>query len=158
MLTTAIMVGGRILSGILLYFSEKWIDGSYQELSKFLRWILFLPVTFIRLVLFGFFVTFQNDNGLSYNLSFLVNAVFVMYSIGRTIPLGKKIIPIVLSIIWIILDITPVFLMASGANPHYPISEAHPFCYIAQVISLVIFSWWWLKKPKEKLYSSGWWS
>lgn len=91
-----------------MVFSEQWLTGSYQKLKPILRWSIFIPLSVLRSYLFSLMVMLSVGYIVRLNESFVIFLTYIttplvlFYTLSITIPKGKKIVPIILNVLWIL--------------------------------------------------------
>jgi len=131
----------------LLGISEQWIRAGYQKLSPWLRWLLFLPISAARSIALSIaiFANTQIIFRLNEHFSLLVNwiaaPIFFFYTVGITIPKGKKVIPLAFAILW----------GALGALEAIKFSE-YRISRILQTLFIVVFIIVWFRLPKNEIF------
>lgn len=96
---------------MIIIASELWLNSSYKNTNIIVRWLVFLPISIIRAGLVAVAVTLNtlyiaplNPHFVMF-LNWVAMPLVLFYTISKTLPQGKKIVPLVLCIIWLALNI-----------------------------------------------------
>lgn len=132
---------------VALIWSQTWLNGSYQKYYEWVRWIVFLPISIARAVLaasmlfINMHYVFPLKESIALGILWVVVPILFFYTIGITIPRGKKVTPVVLCVLWIILD------MLSVIN-----GDSHEVIRGIQIVALGFFLFIWVRMSSEDLY------
>lgn len=139
-----------IVFNIMIYVifqSLEWIKGNYKNTSELVRWVIFLPISItmsgsvsIALLLNTYYL-FPLREALASCINWVAVPIFLFYIISLTIPRGKKVTPIILCALWVILG-------ALSIINHDP----EPIIRIIQVVALSYFMFLWAKTPACDFY------
>ncbi len=142
-----ISVGIFFILVVLLSVSEQWIKSGFQNLNVWLRWVLFLPLSIARslsislAVMLNTRIIFHLNEHFALLLNWVVAPIFFFYTIGITIPKGKKVVTLFFALIW-----------ALGGLIEILNREDFWVTRILQVISIVVFMIIWFRLPNSYFY------
>lgn len=135
-----------LIAVVIIYYSEIWIRSNYNKFPLWLRWLIFLPLSILRSMIFSlgsavYFIWFSSINEhITLLLQWIISPIFFFYTIGITIPKGKKIMPLILSLIWI----------AGGVFAIISKEEEFVITRIFQILSIAVFMIVWEKLNKNE--------
>lgn len=143
------MLGLALFASLVaaLFWSHEWLNGSYKKSSAWVKWLAFLPISIARagLIAAALFINtlylFPIRESIAQCINWIVVPVFFFYTISLTIPRGKKVVPMTLCTLWMILGVLSIL----NGDPHVVIRGI-------QVVALAYFLFLWAKIPTEDLY------
>lgn len=131
-----------------LYGLEVVYRTKFRKIWELFRWILFLPATTLRVLIFDMILVIHVSyletlpSWLSDYLFLAGSALFTFYNVALTIPRLKKSVPLALGSIWAVLGILEVL----NRDPQWEVR-------IFQVITIVLAGLAWIRIPKSEIRS-----
>jgi len=124
-----------------------WGKGGYQDISEWLRWVIFLPISIIGagvlsialLINTHYLFPLKEEVGLC--ISWVIIPMILFYAVSITIPRGKKIMPMILCAIWVALSIFSVIN-----------NDPNQIIRVIQIITMSCFLFLWAKTPTKDFY------